>query len=192
MSMAVNQQRGIVIAILLLVFMAATRFHHFGSMLHLPDASWAIFFAVGFYLRKSLWLLVFLATAGLIDYLSISQFGNSSYCISPAYGFLLPAYASLWWGGRFFSQENSYQARSLITLAATVIVATSACYLISNGAFYWFSGHFEDANIAEYFARAMQYYPMFLKTTVGYVAAFTAVHLVLRWGFRDTATLHSS
>src|SRR5690554_3136356 len=39
----------------LAVLMAATRSHHFASVTHLPDASWAVFFLAGFYLRP-LWV----------------------------------------------------------------------------------------------------------------------------------------
>ncbi|MBM3153552.1 MAG: hypothetical protein FJZ96_15320, partial [Chloroflexi bacterium] len=43
----------------LLAVMLATRFHHFGDALHLPDASWALFFLAGFYLAR-VWLPVLL------------------------------------------------------------------------------------------------------------------------------------
>ena len=49
------------IALLLAVGMAATRFRHFGSAIHLPDASLAIFFLAGFYLRASVFFVVLLA-----------------------------------------------------------------------------------------------------------------------------------
>ncbi len=169
------------IGLLLLVLLLATRYHHFGSMLHLPDASWAIFFAVGFYLRRSLWLGVFLGAAALIDYYSITQGGSSAYCISPAYGFLLPAYAALWWGGRIYSRYHSASLATLLPLAITAVVATTVCFLISNGAFYWLSGRFEETTIAEYASRVTRYYPMFLKTTLGYVAAFATAHTAVLW-----------
>ena len=36
------------IALGLAALMAATRSHHFASVTHLPDASWAVFFLAGF------------------------------------------------------------------------------------------------------------------------------------------------
>jgi len=45
------------IGLILVAAMAATRFHHLGDALHLPDASWALFFLAGVYLSPA-WLLV--------------------------------------------------------------------------------------------------------------------------------------
>ena len=84
----------LVIALLLAAVMAATRFHHFGSAISLPDASLAIFFLAGFYLRSPLLFAGFLAEAALVDYLAITYGGVSDWCISPAYVFLIPTYAS--------------------------------------------------------------------------------------------------
>jgi hypothetical protein len=36
----------------LIAVMILTRFHHFGDVLHLPDASLAVFFFAGFYRKK--------------------------------------------------------------------------------------------------------------------------------------------
>ncbi len=44
MSATFTPKTPLVIALLLAAGMAATRFHHVGSALHLPDASLAIFF----------------------------------------------------------------------------------------------------------------------------------------------------
>jgi len=41
--------------IALIALMALTRFHHFGDVLHLPDASLAVFFFAGFYRKKRCW-----------------------------------------------------------------------------------------------------------------------------------------
>ncbi|MGH8472507.1 MAG: hypothetical protein ACREVJ_08675, partial [Gammaproteobacteria bacterium] len=52
------------IGLTLALLMAATRSHHFAATLHLPDASWAVFFLAGFYLRP-LWVFpALLALAG--------------------------------------------------------------------------------------------------------------------------------
>ncbi len=163
---------------LFMLLMVATRYHHFGSILHLPDASWAIFLAVGFYFRGSLWLVSFLALAAAIDYFAITKGGSSGYCISPAYPFLIPAYGALWLGGRWFAGHRGSGATDIARLLAVAVVATSVCFLISNGAFYWFSGRFEQTSVAEYLARLWRYYPMFLRTTMLYVVVFAALHAI--------------
>ncbi len=164
---------------LLALLMVATRYHHFGSMLHLPDASWAIFFAVGFYFRGSLWLVGFLALAAAIDYFAITKGGGSGYCVSPAYPFLIPAYGALWLGGRWFAAHRGSGVAGIARLLATAVVATTVCFLVSNGAFYWLSGRFEQTSVADYLARVLRYYPMFLRTTMLYVVVFAALHAIV-------------
>jgi hypothetical protein len=39
--------RALPVGLLLAALIAATRSHHFASALHLPDASWAVFFLAG-------------------------------------------------------------------------------------------------------------------------------------------------
>ncbi len=160
------------------ILMVVTRYHHFGSILHLPDASWAIFFAGGFYLRRPGWLAGFLLLAGGIDYFAITQGGSSGYCISPAYPFLLPAYGALWLGGRVFAHHYHGVARDLVRLLVTALVATTVCFFISNGAFYWLSGRVDAPNLSEYASRFLRYYPMFLRGTLGYLAVFAAIQSI--------------
>ena len=164
---------------LFMLLMVATRYHHFGSVLHLPDASWAIFIAVGFYFRSSLWLAFFLALAAAIDYFAITKGGSSGYCISPAYSFLIPAYGALWLGGRWYAGHRSGGAADLARLLAMAAVVTTVCFLISNGAFYWFSGRFEQTSVVDYLARVLRYYPMFLRTTMLYVVVIAALHAIV-------------
>ncbi|MFZ2406714.1 MAG: hypothetical protein WAW41_16390, partial [Methylobacter sp.] len=61
----------------LIALMVLTRFHHFGDVLHLPDATLAVFFFAGFYRKKALFVFL-LVVAGLIDYIAIAN-GTSSW-----------------------------------------------------------------------------------------------------------------
>ncbi len=67
---------------ILLAVMLITRAH---VSEHLLDASWAVFLLAGFYLRNVLAFGVFMATAVAIDYVAVSQFGVSNFCVSSAY-----------------------------------------------------------------------------------------------------------
>ena len=81
----------LIVAFILVLLMAVTRGHHFASLNHLPGASWAVFFLAGAYLRP-LWVFPALfLEAALLDFAAISWSGVSSFCVSPAYIFLLPA-----------------------------------------------------------------------------------------------------
>ena len=96
----------------LMVLMAVTRAYHFGSALHLPDASLAVFLLAGCYLPR--WAFpVLLVEAGLVDYFAINYGGVSGWCFSAAYWFLIPTYAVLWMGGRFYATRYQFSLRSL-------------------------------------------------------------------------------
>jgi hypothetical protein len=127
---------------LLVLVMAGTRINHFAP---LPDASWVVFFAGGFYLSRA-WRWVFPALvieAVLIDYLVIANQGISfwqHYCVSAAYWFLVPAYLAMWYGGRWLAQQyRGLGVRELALAVVAFFVALNLCYLISNGSFYWLS-----------------------------------------------------
>lgn len=175
-SLSRNKSIGVFVA--LAVAMVATRFHHFGSVLHLPDASMAVFFLGGLYLRKHLQFALFLALVVAVDWVSVGVMGNSAFCITAAYAFLPLAYGALWYAGRGFA--GAFDASKWSSLALTLAVAfagASVSYLISNGSFYWLGGRYADPYFAEYVARAWQWGPMFVRTTMTYVVVALAAHV---------------
>lgn len=168
----------LIIALLLGASMAATRFHHFGSAIHLPDASLAIFFLAGFYLRPTLFLPAFLAEAALIDYVAIAYAGVSDWCVTPAYGFLIPTYAALWFAGRWYAARHQQHWRTLVPLVGAVAIGTCLAFLISNGSFYLVSGRFSDLGWTEYAARVAKYFPSYALSTLMYILFAAALHAV--------------
>lgn len=181
--MAKTQTQRLGIFLALAVVMAATRIHL--SLFHhdVWDASWGIFFLAGFWLRGSVrWALpLLLAEAVLVDYLVISNQGISfwdHYCVSAAYWFLVPAYASLWLGGSWLAgQKLGLNARSLGFTVAALLVSWLACYVISNGSYYWLSSTVpQPRSIAAWFENMVDWYGFFLETTVLYVALGLVVH----------------
>ena len=153
----------------LIALMVLTRFHHFGDLLHLPDASLAVFFFAGFYRKKALFVFL-LIMAGLIDYIAIAN-GTSSWCVSPAYVFLIPTYAVMWFAGRYCSIFKSLKTADLAIQLGLLILATSAAFAISNGSFYMLSGRYTDVSWTQYFARVAQYYPPYVGYTLCYTVA---------------------
>ncbi len=176
---------------ILAVLMAATRLHHFAAA---PDASWAVFFVAGFYLRgSSRWAFPLLvALAVLVDFIVISSQGLdfwSHYCVSPAYWFLLPSFALLWAGGS--GLRSRYQGlgwNALGALVLSLVVATTACYLVSNGSFYWLSPSVADPSFAGWMKNLGDWYFAYLSTTVAYVAIAAAVHTIGAWRANALAT----
>ncbi len=165
--------------------MAVTRSHHFATLLHLPDASWAVFFLAGGYLRP-LWAFpALLALAGVSDYVAIAWFGVSDFYVSPAYGFLLPAYGTLWFAGRWYAGCHRYALSTLVPLAGSVIMGAMVCELFSSGGFYWFSGRF-DPSLAEFGSRLARYFPLSLASMVFYTVTASIVHLVFATVYADS------
>ena len=166
----------------LAILMTATRFHHVGSALHLPDASMAVFFLGGLHVRRHWAFAALVALAVAIDWAAIAGSGRafwSHYCVTPAYWLLPLAYAALWYAGRWTAARWRWNAGGLTLLAAMAFAGASLSFAISNGAFYWFGGRYADPHFAEYAARAWQWGPLFVRTTLAYVAVAVAVHGVL-------------
>ncbi len=152
----------------LVALMALTRVHHFGDAFSLPDASLAVFFLAGMCF-SSRWLLgLLLVEAGLIDYIAISQFNVSDWCISPAYVFLIPTYAVLWFAGRYSAAFKTLNSIEVAKTVALVIAATTAAFAISNGSFYLFSGRYADMALIDYAMAIAQYYVPYLTSAVIY------------------------
>ena len=153
----------------LIALMVLTRFHHFGDVLHLPDASLAVFFFAGFYRKKALFGFL-LALAALIDFVAIKN-GTSSWCVSPAYVFLIPTYAVMWFAGRYCAILKSIKIAELTLQLGLLILATTIAFAISNGSFYLFSGRYDSLGLGQYFLRIVQYYPPYMGYTLIYAVA---------------------
>lgn len=174
-----SKRNAAILAIVLSILMWATRDHHLATLTHLPDASWAIFFVLGFYFRQRRMLPVFLAQAALADYVAITQFGVDDYCVTAAYAFLLPAYFSLWLAGRWYAARHQFHARSLPLFAAAALAGTAACELISSGSFYFLGGRFADTSLIEFSSRLMQYFPGCLASVALYLGVAALVHVLI-------------
>ena len=152
--------------ILLINLMVMTRFHHFGDVLHLPDASLAVFFFAGFYRKKAL-LGFLLGLAALIDFIAIKN-GTSGWCVTPAYVFLIPTYATLWFAGRIAARFNTGKVSDLVKSLGLLMLSASMAFVISNASFYAFSGKFDALAMADYVAEIQQYFMPYVGSTLVY------------------------
>lgn len=166
----------------LVALIGATRMHHFGSVVSLPDASLAVFFLAGLFFNSRTFFGALLLEAGLLDYVAISHLGVSDFCVSPAYAFLIPAYFAMWFGGRLSANFKTMQGTEFtlsISAMATLLVAITTAFLFSNGSFYWLSGRHANSNFSEYVDGALHYYPPYAGYALMYVVAgFAAVKVV--------------
>ncbi len=169
--------KSILVFIGLFFAIAATRYHHFGSITHLPDASLAVFFLAGFLLRQKIVFPILLVQAGVIDYFAITAGGSSDWCVTSAYWFLIPAYGSLWLAGRWYASVHRTEWKTILLLFGALFIGASLAFLISNGSFYWLSGRYPDPIWSQYIERFVMYYPSYLSSAFLYVGFFVVLML---------------
>lgn len=165
----------------LAIAMAMTRIHHFGAI---PDASWAVFFVAGFYLREWIrWALpALMALAVVVDILVVSAQGVNfwqHYCVSPAYWCLVPAHAALWAGGTWLRSRYRVAGwRELGQLAVALAVSVAACHLLAQGSFYWMSASVAEPTAAGWWQNYTDWLLPYLRIATLYVGAAAAAHVV--------------
>lgn len=166
---------------LLAAVMAATRANHFGAM---PDASWAVFFAAGFYLRGDLrWAFpALMALAVAVDYVVITASGLGfwdHYCVSPGYWFLVPAHLSLWAAGDLLRRHyDGLTLRSAALGAVLLAAGVAACHLFAQGGFYWFSDVVAAPTLAGWAKNYADWFLPYLGTAGAYVTVGAVLHVL--------------
>lgn len=165
------------IGLTLMAVMLATRFHHFGDALHLPDASWALFFLAGFYLSPP-WLAALLVQAVAIDVAAVGWLGVSDYCLTPAYAVLQVAHLALWGGGRLAARQPAGIA-GVVRMGGIALVSAVVAFLLSNGSFYWFGGRVADTSLAQFAQTCIDYGPRFVAVMLLYLAVAALLHTLL-------------
>jgi len=173
----------IMVGLTLLLALMLTRGQHIASIDHLPEAAWAVFFLAGIYISAAWFLVVLFSSAALVDYFAIVVGGVDSFCFTPAYSLLLPAYGALWLAGRMYATYYQYNWQTLIPLSLCLFSGAFICELLSSGGFYTFSGHFTNPTLAEFGERLVQYFPANLSNLVFYMFVAILIHstvLILR------------
>jgi hypothetical protein len=183
--LTVSNRNQILIGAVLALLLIATRGQHFATLHSLPGASWAVFFLAGVYLRP-MWILPALLafvwgldfTPHLLSGASLAEIvnGGQAFCLTPAYVFLLPAYAALWFAGRWYAGRYYFEWRTLLPLGAALLVGAAVCELLSSGGFYFFSGHFAEPTVAGFGARLVKYFPLYLQSLAFYVGITAFAH----------------
>jgi hypothetical protein len=181
MRLAVRPALAVFAALALL--MAATRAHHFGAI---PDASWAVFFASGVYLAgHQRWAFpALMALAVVVDYLVISATGVnfwSHYCVSPGYWFLLPAHAAMMAAGQWAAANGLAPRWALLgRVVLALAVGTTACHLLAQGGFYWFSGSVAEPTLAGWAKNWSDWLLPYAQVAFAWVAVIGALHVALQ------------
>lgn len=176
------QSKTIWIGVALALLMAMTRFNHFGSSAVLPDASYAVYFLGGLFLGRIrgalLVLALLLVEAALVDYYAINFRGVSGWCVTSAYGFLVFAYASLWFVGRWYAPRHDLTGKNLLGLFVAAVVAGSLAFVIANVSFYLLAGYFGRMSAAEYVSSVAQYYGPYVEVAVMYIGGAVVLQML--------------
>ncbi len=187
--MTANAQRVFVLSLLVLL-MAGTRINHFAPV---PDASWAVFFIGGFYLRSwTRWAFpLLMALAVVVDWAVISSQGMSfwqHYCVSAAYWMLVPAYFAMWAGGMLLRRHYHRASwQSLGMLAATLVGSVALCHLIAQGSFYWISASVAEPTFAGWAKNYSDWLLPYLRTAALYTGAAALVQVAVEAATRQPA-----
>jgi len=180
--MNIFQSKTFWISAALVLLMAVTRYQHFGSALTLPDASYAVFFLGGLFLGRVRGALAILAVlileSALIDFYAINFHGISAYCVTSAYGFMIFAYAALWFVGRWFAPRYELTGKGILGLTGVTVVAGSAAFIIANVSFYLLAGYFDSMSVVEYVSRVSPHYGSYVAVMAMYVGFAVGVQAV--------------
>lgn len=170
------QNKSVLIGAALVLLMLSTRSNlisHFGTSLFLPDASYAVFFLGGLLLGRVRGALAILAVlileSALVDFYAINFHGISAYCVTSAYGFMVFAYAALWFVGRWFAPRYELTGKGILGLTGATVAAGSAAFVIANVSFYLLAGYFDSMSVVEYVSRVSQYYGSYVAVMAMYV-----------------------
>ncbi len=181
----------------LALVMAATRLHHFGAV---PDASWAVFFVAGFYLRRwTAWAfpaLMVLAVA--VDYFVITASGldfMKHYCVSLGYWALIPAHFAMWAGGALMNNVVTQSAgKRLAALAVSVVVSVVVCHAFAQGGFYWLSDSVKNPSVAGWFKNYTDWLLPYMGVAASYIGVAALLHVaaVKMLGLSESATARTT
>ena len=180
--------RDLITGIALIALLAVTRIGHFGGIATPPDASLAVFFLLGLWVASPRWLVIGLLAAAAADALAIAQ-GASSYCITPAYPFLIPTYGVIWGAGRatcVYAARWHGWLRALV-LGVALLTSTAIAFLVSNASFYAFSGYFEAMPVGDFVRGVSPYFRPYLTGAAAYVAVAIVCRRLLLGPERESA-----
>jgi hypothetical protein len=157
------------LALGLALVMFVTRIGHFGEYGGPPDASWAVFFLAGLWLREPRLFPAFFALGWVADLVAFGL-GTPTLCYSPAYLFLVPAYGLLWWAGhKVAALGGSWR------IAVALPVAAAGCFALANLGMYLLAPPAAPTSLLSFAGQVAGWFPGYLLTMAVYTAAALVV-----------------
>jgi hypothetical protein len=175
--LAISARNQIIVGLLMAACVALTRGHHVAGLTDMPDASWAALFLAGMYLRPRWVFAALIAEMAILDFAAVTWGSVDSFCMTGAYGMLLPAYGALWLAGRWYARCYREHVATVFPLGMSLCVGLSACELFSSGGFYFLSGRFADTSLGEFVERFAEYFPASVGSFLPYIAFAALLHI---------------
>jgi hypothetical protein len=161
------------LTLLLVVLVLITRTNYSSAIVDTPDISLAAFFIAGLWIPSALAFGLLFIAAALADQLSFMA-GVSDWCFTPAYVFLVPTYACLWYAGYLCRNTDFFRIAGAAKVAVYFVLSVVAAYLISSYSFYYFSGRLSPTTAQQYTQALMHY---FWSPYFSWAAVYTALAL---------------
>lgn len=179
----------ILLGTFLILLLVTTRGHNVMTLELIPVSTMGLFFLLGVYFRKVWVLTLAFAIVWTMDITGLTWSGNTDFCLSNSYLFLLISYAIYWAGGQLFARLYAGEnLKSLTALALIAPVAGALGYLVSAASFHYLSGKFEtdfSAMFSDYLVRL----PGHLEGLGTYLVIGIIVHLAFStWAKRHSST----
>jgi hypothetical protein len=176
---------------LTLIFVAlilVTRTNSNSAIIDPPDATLGVFFLAGLWACGSLSFGLLFGACVAADFISFAL-GVSDWCFTPAYVFLVPTYACLWYTGHFSRKLEISKVSGLAKLAAWLMVGCIGAYFISSQSFLMFSGRYPATlSTVEYWSKIFPHFPRYIEWAYAYTAIGLGIAFAAKKFGRDIQT----
>lgn len=169
----------VLLGALLILLLVTTRGHNALSFELIPASTMGLFFLLGVYFRNIWVLTLAFVIVWSMDITGLTWSGNTDFCLSSSYLFLLFSYAIYWAGGQLFARLYAGEnLKSLVMLSIIAPIAGSLGYLVSAASFHYLSGKFET-NFSVMFSDYLARLPGHLEGLAVYLVIAAIAHMAL-------------
>ena len=166
-----------------ILLMALTRNSHSLTSLSIPDATMALFFIAGFYLKDLRWFAGLFLLSTLIDAITSYIDPSMNLWHNISYLGMIFAYAIMWLAGAITIKNKSSFYFLLSSTISTVIAFT-----VSTQTYNLLSGAFPNITIKQSLHTGWEYLPQTFIYTMSYLVIYWGIQALLKRQFVSQKT----